>query len=238
MPEKLTCAKCGTVHVEGQLLCTKCGSLLFDPTASTLHMRVDPMVLRLRTKRFRKGGPVQERTVMMHIRGLVEHISFEEGTGIVLGRVDLSNPDPTRFDLTPYGGHERGVSREHALLRYKDSQLSVTDLNSVNGTLVNQQRLKPGDPQTLKDSDELILGSLPIVVRLDPGQSAETPAAEEARASPAQTTLPSAAAEKPAAPPVLPSDMPLLPGVNPTMPQDKPPDGPSAPPRRGNKKPD
>jgi hypothetical protein len=171
MPEQ-RCPNCG-VHLEGEpLVCDHCGTLLCDPKASTVHMRVSPVLLQLRRKHTKTAEALPPgKLVILQIRGLSERLSFEEGTEIVLGRNDISNPDMSRFDLTPYGGHERGVSREHALLRFKDGRLSVTDLHSANGTLVNMQRLGPGQPRALKGGDELTLGNLTIMVIFDPTAS-------------------------------------------------------------------
>lgn len=173
MSDALICPKCGTPYKRNQLSCMKCNYLLFDPKASTVHIRVDPGLLRLRRARelHQEEANTAERMIHLQIRGLIEKLAFEEETEIVLGRVDLANPDPGRFDLTPFGGHERGVSRAHALLRYADNQLTVTDLNSANGTTVNQKRILPNEPLVLHDGDQLMLGSLSIGVRLDPKPS-------------------------------------------------------------------
>jgi hypothetical protein len=148
----------------------KCGALLFDPSISTVHLRIDPNLLRLRRNQEEvdKSGGL-ERVVSLHIRGLVEKLIFEEGTEVVLGRLDLKNPSGTRFDLTPFGAHERGVSREHALLRFADGKLTITDLNSVNGTSVNTQRLNPNKPHEMHNNDEVMVGRLSLVVRFEPG---------------------------------------------------------------------
>lgn len=166
--EKGTCAKCGTVYQSQQVVCTKCGNLLFDPTSSTVHIRIDPSLLRLRRNRpqaLTQPGP--ERTVRLQIRGLSERLTFEEDTEIVLGRVDLNNPVGSRLDLTRYGAHERGVSREHAVMRFRDGQLTITDLGSVNGTAVNMRPLAPNKPHVLKDGDDVLLGRLSVVIKFE-----------------------------------------------------------------------
>jgi pSer/pThr/pTyr-binding forkhead associated (FHA) protein len=166
------CPSCG-VLLEGEpLVCDRCGTLLCDPKSSTVHMRISPILLQLRRKQAKPSEALPPgKLVVLQIRGLSERLSFEEGTEIVLGRNDISNPDMSRLDLTPYGGHERGVSREHALIRYKEGQLSVTDLHSANGTLVNMQRLGSGQPRLIKDGDELTLGNLTIMIFFEPTAS-------------------------------------------------------------------
>jgi len=151
------------------MACSKCGALLFDPKASTVHMRVDPTLMEMRRRRVKPTGSLsQGRVISLQIRGVTERLAFEEGTEIVLGRIDLANPDMSRFDLTRFGGHERGVSREHALLRYTNEDFTVTDLKSANGTSVNGQRLRPNEQRVLKDGDELMLGSLVVRIKIEP----------------------------------------------------------------------
>src|SRR5450631_2150445 len=103
-----TCPKCGATVSDGMLACPKCSALLFDPHISTVHMRVDPQLLRLRRKAENaENVPVNEHTVLLQIRGMTERLIFEEGTEVVLGRADLTYPPSSRFDLTRYGAHER-----------------------------------------------------------------------------------------------------------------------------------
>jgi pSer/pThr/pTyr-binding forkhead associated (FHA) protein len=98
---------------------------------------------------------------------MVERFSVKEGTEIVLGRTDLRTSDSSHFDLTRYGGQDKGVSRNHALLRFSGEAITVTDLSSANGTFINTTRLEPNKPHALHTEDKLMLGSLSMVVRFE-----------------------------------------------------------------------
>lgn len=56
------------------------------------------------------------------------------------------------------------VSRHHAQVVRRGDEISVEDLGSTNGTLVNGVRLAPHAPQPLRDGDELRLGKLALRV--------------------------------------------------------------------------
>jgi hypothetical protein len=140
---------------------------LLDTHASTIALQVDPGLLRLRRKFEGKGTARLERSITLKIRGMPERIAFEDSTEIIMGRTDLMSDDAGHFDLTRFGAHDRGVSRTHALLRFADDKITLTDLNSANGTYLNTKRLLPNDPQPLKDGDEIMLGSLSMSVRFD-----------------------------------------------------------------------
>jgi len=51
-----------------------------------------------------------------------------------------------------------GVSRRHAMLRRDADGISVMDLDSTNGTMVNNTELPPDSRRLLKNGDEIIVG--------------------------------------------------------------------------------
>src|SRR5260370_28522491 len=67
------------------------------------------------------------------------------------------------------------VSRRHCLLRIRDGYVYVEDLNSVNGTFINGQRVV--GEQVLRPGDHLLLGPLDFLVEYEITPSAvEQPA--------------------------------------------------------------
>ena len=56
---------------------------------------------------------------------------------------------------------DRGVSTQHAVLRIRDSGLTVTDLGSTNGTSLNgsNERLTEGEETPLADGDRIHVGA-------------------------------------------------------------------------------
>lgn len=163
----MKCVKCGTPYSLDAAVCLKCGHVLFDPKSSTVALRIDPTLLRLRRERQEASMLRPQKSISLLIRGIAERFVCDDGTEIILGRTDLLSASPTHFDLTRYGGHDRGVSRTHAVLRFFADGVTITDLKSANGTYINGTRLEPNASHTLKDNDEIRLGSLPIIVRFD-----------------------------------------------------------------------
>lgn len=102
------------------------------------------------------------------------HLRLQLNTGIIIdlgdrkrilvGRKDASQQP--EVDLTPYGGIEQGVSRQHAVITFEDGRYYIEDLNSVNETLLNSSRLFPGQPYPLKHGDHLQFGVLIVTVLL------------------------------------------------------------------------
>ena len=76
-----------------------------------------------------------------------------------------------RFDLVPGRSYRIGsrpdndividqkdVSRRHAVLRVHDGSFHITDLDSKNGTFINQVQLAPNSGENLRDGDVIMFG--------------------------------------------------------------------------------
>lgn len=96
-----------------------------------------------------------------------EQIGLAINGEFVLGRIVPGDEAPDVFDLNPYGGSERGVSRRHAAIRPTNTNLYITDLGSTNGTQHNGRTIGVNTPYSLADGDTLALGRLRFVVYID-----------------------------------------------------------------------
>jgi hypothetical protein len=70
------------------------------------------------------------------------------------------------IDLLGQQAAQKGVSRGHAAVRYdvQRAMLHIVDLDSANGTFINNQRLYPKEVRALRSGDELRLGRLALQV--------------------------------------------------------------------------
>lgn len=88
-------------------------------------------------------------------------LAFPPGKqSVTLGREDPVSGIFPEIDLDPHGGQDAGVGRQHARLTLQNGQVFIEDLNSVNGTVVNKQKIAPGQPRALSNGDEVRLGKL------------------------------------------------------------------------------
>jgi predicted component of type VI protein secretion system len=81
-----------------------------------------------------------------------------------IGRLDTASNSFPEVDLTSDGGLKKGVSRWHAKIIRRGSEVFIEDLGSMNGTFLNRKKLTPYLPQVLKSGDELQLGKLMLRV--------------------------------------------------------------------------
>jgi CheY-like chemotaxis protein len=83
---------------------------------------------------------------------------------MVIGRGDNASGFTPEVDLTSFDAFAKGVSRKHALITIKDQRLMLRDLNSTNGTRLNNMLCKPGEEYRLRHGNELMFGTLRIQV--------------------------------------------------------------------------
>lgn len=85
---------------------------------------------------------------------------------LVIGRSVWGEPKQADVDLGPYGAEEQGVSRSHLAIYTDEDRLMVMDLESGNGSKLNDEKLTPLEGHPLRHNDKLILGRMPVEVRV------------------------------------------------------------------------
>jgi hypothetical protein len=82
-----------------------------------------------------------------------------EGRNIVGRMVNC----PVDIDLTGQEPTERvWTSRQHACLIFDGKSVVLEDMNSLNGTFVNRQRLFPGQQRVLQPNDVIQIGTVQL----------------------------------------------------------------------------
>jgi len=87
------------------------------------------------------------------------------GETLVIGRSDPEQTFTPDVDLTDYEARRLGVSRQHARLVAGDNRITLTDLNSANGSYINGYLLEAERPYRVHDGDRIRLGRLELQVR-------------------------------------------------------------------------
>jgi hypothetical protein len=163
----ITCPVCQHRNLAGSAFCENCGAQLVPPPApqppaappaqdlSGLQKPVAPAEAETITGRF----VIQDLQVSLPIPPGKQEI--------VLGREDPVSGVFPDIDLDPHGGHEAGVGRRHARLVIQNGQICLEDLDSVNGTAVNRQRVAARQSIPLKSGDEVRLGKMVLLYFAD-----------------------------------------------------------------------
>jgi hypothetical protein len=155
------CSFCDQVYPENTLFCDECGAYLTPGNGQA----TDPLS---------DLAPCNDRQEHVdEAAHLTLILSIEEGGSIelplskevILGRLDASQAIFPDVDLSEQG-LERGISRRHARISRRGSHVFVEDLNSLNGTYLNANRLAPELPYPLHDGDRVQLGNLVLAIHL------------------------------------------------------------------------
>lgn len=157
----IKCVLCGFENLEGELVCTNCGSSLNQVHGDNGDTRLlDSVALRAQVTNWGTARLGKERQLLLHIRGHEKPLVVNITDQLVLGRFDVETKQVPDVGLDDYNAQELGVSRRHAAILVEDNALKVMDLGSANATYMNGQKLVAHQARILRDGDELRLGRL------------------------------------------------------------------------------
>ena len=156
-PSPISCLHCGRLNPVGSLICAECGQ--------TFQTKPAQATRRLDDSSPKKSDSLadyfsQDASLLIAIRGNKSILEAFPRDRLVLGRGLPKVIGQPFLDLTPYDGEAMGVSRNHAEIRFVNNTLVVTDLDSDNGTFINDVRLYPQEIRVLHNNDVLRLGKL------------------------------------------------------------------------------
>lgn len=145
------CPNCGRGNKPSARFCASCGAALpmVAPVATSAPtVSHAPQPATLPPARFRVITP----------RGTWEYPLLNLPARI--GRRDPSQNHYPELDLADYDrGH---ASRRHAVVERRGDQYVLTDLGSVNGTLINGRPLQPHRPHPLRANDRIKIGDVEL----------------------------------------------------------------------------
>ena len=164
-PEAKACPACG-MPVSGRF-CEACGhdSALPEPAGSPAAAHGAKAVgwtavvnadRELYERVLAQGGP----DTVEFPRFFPERQIVLEGNTTLIGRQNRKQGIDPEIDLGIHPA-DRGVSTQHAVLRIRESGLTITDLGSTNGTTLNDSddRLPEGQETPLADGDRIHIGA-------------------------------------------------------------------------------
>jgi predicted amidophosphoribosyltransferase len=148
--QELACPVCSANVLPDQTFCASCGAALHPATAATPA----------------PAAPTAPAGPYLSIVASGAHIPLVEQPELLIGREDDISGIYPDVDMTPHGGEAGGISRRHAKLIYDQGAWFIVDLDSTNGTCVNQVEVTPKTRVTLKDGDAVSLGDVEAAFHL------------------------------------------------------------------------
>jgi pSer/pThr/pTyr-binding forkhead associated (FHA) protein len=166
---KIICPSCSSSNLPGTLFCVQCGTYL--PSGGPL--RTEPLPDQ---EEGRSAHPkldettgeiiVKPMSIEIHVLNTGRKVLLSIEQEILVGRLDAAHGIFPELDMTPDGGLEQGVSRRHARIYAREGTCFVEDLDSTNGTFLNEERVTPYLPYAFKDSDLLTFGTMQLRVHI------------------------------------------------------------------------
>lgn len=161
----MTCARCTTAIEPGASYCPHCGQAIPHPIGSACPACTAinlPGTAHCETC----GAALSPRPYLtVTTSGLRLPLVSDDQSVVVAGRSDALSGAAPDLDLEAYAGELAGLSRRHARFTWRDQRCWIEDLNSVNWTYLNNQRLAPEKPAPLNDGDLLRLGNVLLTYR-------------------------------------------------------------------------
>lgn len=169
--DQITCPNCETENFAADQFCTRCGLWLQDFDTRRVDHNGTRSIAETETRKVlqKVGGDnalraLQPNHIGLAVEGSQELIIIQPQESILLGRDTGQVPSrEPLIDFNDYRGYVMGVSRQHAQISKSDEGYHIMDMGSSNGTLLNDERLKPYQPYPLQDGDHITLGQLRLV---------------------------------------------------------------------------
>ena len=155
-PVEPVCSVCGAKVLADQAFCASCGAKLQEAAAP------EPV------EETPTAAPVIAAPTGPYLAVVASgaHIPLVEQPESLVGRTDDVSGIYPDVDMTPHGGEEGGVSRRHARLILEGGNWFVEDLDSTNGTYVNDTEIAPKTRAALNNGDALNFGDVEMIFHL------------------------------------------------------------------------
>lgn len=153
------CPACGKPNLNGEVVCVNCGQVLVGSHKAQKVGSTRPMEAAQNVVAY-----FGEKSVLyMRLPDVAQPLAVHfADTEMVVGRTVAGSVMIPDVDLSPYEAERYGVSRLHVSLKRHGETLVISDLDSMNHTFVNGQRLHPHEVRVLNDGDEVRLGWMPV----------------------------------------------------------------------------
>ncbi len=164
---QVICPSCGAENLPGTLFCVQCGTYL--PSGGPLRTEPLPEQEEAHGRPAPQVEGEQEGKAMgieLEVLNTGRKVLLSADSEILIGRLDAAHGIFPEMDLTADGGLEYGVSRRHARIYTRDGICYVEDLDSTNGTFLNDERLTAYMPHKFHDGDILMIGTIRLKVRI------------------------------------------------------------------------
>lgn len=160
------CSSCKLYNEPGAIFCVHCGAPFEEaelPVVTTTRFGMPEADSEPVEQPPRPAQAVPDSGIAFFFMDDKMPFELRSEDDFLIGRKTDDSPEPI-VDLINYDAFGHGVSRRHARIRRIPGGYEIIDLDSTNGTWVNEQRLLPNRPYSLTSGSLLRLGRMRMYV--------------------------------------------------------------------------
>jgi hypothetical protein len=162
------CPVCKHKNEPDAILCAHCGAMLEaditdKPRKTTNKLTKATAAFPKEPPRIKTDVLIPEGSIAIFLLDNPKPIAIMSAGEFVLGR-QMEGSLEEIVDLTPYGAFAGGVSRRHAMIVRKKNGFQIIDLDSTNGSWLNEKRLVPTKAYPLPNGAMVRLGQIRLQI--------------------------------------------------------------------------
>ncbi|PKN94506.1 MAG: hypothetical protein CVU44_05325 [Chloroflexi bacterium HGW-Chloroflexi-6] len=162
LPE-IFCPVCKLKNEATATVCVHCQSPL--QTHNTGHRTTQRMAGSTQlfdTDELQKNATIPDDGIVILSQESGQEIAVVKKDKFVLGRL-VENVEETIIDLSPFGAYGLGVSRLHVLVRKTKAGYEISDMDSTNGTWLNDEQLVPNKFYPITSGSNIRMGKMYVI---------------------------------------------------------------------------
>jgi hypothetical protein len=167
------CLHCQSQQLDGTIFCSDCGASMLPTsnrreTTASLGFATGATVVQEGVVAVASAASRMAATTCTCLIVVASGRRFvlDGGSSFLVGRADKSRGISPDIDLGPDGGFDAGVSRKHAQVLFRNGSYLLEDLESANGTFLNERPMVAGRPLPLAHGDVVRFGTLTLRVEI------------------------------------------------------------------------
>jgi pSer/pThr/pTyr-binding forkhead associated (FHA) protein len=162
---EIFCPACKLKNDASATVCVHCQSALHPSEIISYRTtrKVSGEGQTFDTDEFRKRVGIPTDGIMVVLQESGQEIATVKEKRFILGR-KVENIHETILDLSAYGAYGLGVSRLHVLVQKTKNGYEVSDMDSTNGTWLNDEELIPNKFYPISSGAQIRMGKMYIAL--------------------------------------------------------------------------
>ncbi|MGA7729972.1 MAG: FHA domain-containing protein [Chloroflexia bacterium] len=178
-----SCPVCGAATLPGEAFCDNCGASLLSPSSYSPPQQVPSGTQSVGAPPSYSQSPISQPVAPGANFGYAPAravtaslvvtqppppatLQIPNRGELIVGRSDPQSNSYPDVDLGPYGGLDLGISRRHFRLTRNGDHFYLEDLQALNGSIVNGQRIPPYTLHPLRSGDRITLGKMELIFEI------------------------------------------------------------------------